>query len=146
MLGEIQYELIILKDQSGNLNHPPLLFLFTVAVAILLTISMANLLVGLAVGDIEGIITALLEKHVLYLSHLKRSPLIWRFYKPYIVAYPNRRSLLLAQTWQCLRNIAMDKEDTEELITGTSLITINPDHNDNQCEEMGQQLEELILG
>ena len=40
----------------------------------------------------------------------------------------------------------MDKEDTEELITGTSLITINPDHNDNQCEEMGQQLEELILG
>ena len=55
MLGEVQYELIILEDQSGNLNHSPLLFLFTVAVAILLTISMANLLVGLAVGDIEGI-------------------------------------------------------------------------------------------
>ena len=123
MLGEVQYELIILEDQSGNLNHSPLLFLFTVAVAILLTISMANLLVGLAVGDIEGIRgNALLEKrklHVLYLSHLERSPLTQRFHKPYIVAYPNRRSSLLARTWQCLRNIAMD----------TSLIMINPDHN-----------------
>lgn len=153
MLGEVQYELIILEDQSGNLNHSPIIFLFVVVVAILMTIAMANLLVGLAVGDIEGIrSTALLEKrklHVLYLSHLERSPFFRRFQKPYIITYPNRKPLLLKRVWNYFRSIIVE-EEAEEVKPASDLVNmINYDHT-NYCQReeivrLGQQLEELTL-
>ena len=152
MLGEIQYELIILEDQSGNLNHSQLVYLFVIVVAILMTIAMANLLVGLAVGDIEGIrSTALLEKrklHVRYLSHLERSPFFQRFYKSHIISYPNRRSTLLKRIWNYLRYIAAEEEVEEILPDSTTARMINCDHNCCQQDEiirLGQQLEELTL-
>ena len=63
MLGEIQYDMFILVDESGNLQHGQLIMIFVVLVAILMSIVMANLLIGLAVGDIERVkINATLEK------------------------------------------------------------------------------------
>jgi transient receptor potential cation channel subfamily A protein 1 len=153
MLGEIQYEFIILEDQRGSLNHSPVIFLFVIVVAILMTIAMGNLLVGLAVGDIEGIrSTAFLEKrklHVLYLSHLERSPFFRRFHKPYIISYPNRKPPLLKRVWNYFRSIIAE-EEVEEMKPASNLVNmINCDHT-NCCQReeiirLGQQLEELSL-
>ena len=153
MLGEVQYELIILEDQNGNLNHSPVIFLFVVVVAILMTIAMANLLVGLAVGDIEGIrSSALLERrklHVLYLSHLEHSPLLQRFHKPFIISYPNRKASLLKRLWNYLRSIVAEEEAKEMKPASPAATMVNCDHT-NCCQQediirLGQQLEELTL-
>ena len=55
MLGEIDYDLIVLLSRNGILHCSVLTFLIIVSLALLLTIVMANLLVGLAVDDIEKI-------------------------------------------------------------------------------------------
>ena len=150
MLGEVQYELIVVEDQSGNLSYSPVIFLFVVVVAILMTIAMANLLVGLAVGDIEGIrSTALLEKrklHVLYLSHLERSPFFRRFNKPYIITYPNRKPSLSKRVWNYFRNIV--EEEVDKMKPASELV--NKCDRTNYCQQeeiarLGQQLEELTL-
>ena len=153
MLGEVQYEEFILTDQSGSLNHSSVVFLFVIAVAILMTIAMANLLVGLAVGDIEGIRgTALLGKRkvdVLYLSHLDRSPLFQRFNKLYIVTYPNSRSSFSKRLWKCLKNVAKDEDEEEQEIANSALSATPDDHRDGCDQEeinrIRQQLEELTV-
>ena len=153
MLGEVQYELIILEDQSGNLNHLPVIFLFVVGVTILMTVAMANLLVGLAVGDIEGIrSTALLEKrklHVHFLSYSEGSSILQRFHKPFIVSYPNRKASLLKRLWSYVRSIVAE-EEVEEMKPASELVNmVDCDHTCcGQQEEiirLGRQLEELTL-
>ena len=151
MLGEVQYELIILEDQSGSLNYSPLVFMFTIVVAILMSVAMANLLIGLAVGDIEGIRgTALVEKrklHVLYLTTLENSPIFRRFYKPYVIEYPNRRSSAISRLWHCFRNITSDEdmEETSDTNSVTADHTIGSKLEQEEVSRMGQQLEELTL-
>ena len=153
MLGEVDYELIILEDQRGNLNHSPIIFLFVVVVAILMTIAMANLLIGLAVGDIEGIrSTALLEKrklHVLYLSHLERSPFFQRFHKSYIISYPNRKPSLLKKLWKYFRSIVAEEEAEDIKPAPPAASMVSCEHS-NCCQQgeiirLGQQLEELTI-
>ena len=154
MFGEVQYELFILTDQSGNLNHSPLVFLFVIAVVIIMTIALANLLVGLAVGDIEGIRgSALLERrklHVIYLSHLERSPLFRRHKKPYIMSYPNRKLSLTKRICKCLMAVVRDDEVPAAMIVANSenVHTVMHEHisgNHEEISEMKQQLEELTL-
>ena len=55
MLGEIQYNQIVRANILGSFQFGTLLFIFIIALAILLSIVMVNLLIGLAVGDIEKI-------------------------------------------------------------------------------------------
>ena len=57
MLGEVQYSLFI--ENTGT--HPVFLIVIVTVLAVMLTIVMANLLIGLAVGDIEEI-----KKNALY--------------------------------------------------------------------------------
>ena len=151
LLGEVQYELIVVESQSDNLSNSPVVFLFVITVAILMTISMANLLVGLAVGDIEGIrSTALLEKrklHVLYLSYLERSPLFRRFRKPYVIIYPNRKASILKRLCKYLKNVLVEDEDLPAGKVADSAQAPQAEHTSCVCDEtlrkMGQQLEEL---
>ena len=151
MLGEIQYDLLILEDQNGNLNNASVVFFFVVLVAILMTIVMANLLIGLAVGDIEGIRgTAFLEKrklHILYLSYLEHSPFFRMFHKQYthIMSYPNRKPSLPKRILNYFQTIF-----TEELVEINSGSTcpgtvVSSDLRTQQEEivRLGQQLEEL---
>ena len=51
-IGEFSYEHFI--SDFGSLIFPILTFFFIILIALLLTIAVSNLLVGLAVGDIEG--------------------------------------------------------------------------------------------
>ena len=55
MLGEIQYALFVRSSEDGILFSSPLTLLFITTLAILMSIVMINLLIGLAVGDIEKI-------------------------------------------------------------------------------------------
>ena len=55
MLGEIQYSEIVRENISGSFTYGSLLFIFVIVLAILLSIVIINLLIGLAVGDIEKI-------------------------------------------------------------------------------------------
>ena len=55
MLGEIQYNQIVRASISGSFEFGPLIFIFVITLAILLSIVMVNLLIGLAVGDIREI-------------------------------------------------------------------------------------------
>ena len=153
MLGDIEYELIILEDQRGNLNHSPVIFIFVIVVAILMTIAMANLLVGLAVGDIEGIrSTALLEKrklHVLYLSRLERSPFFRRFHKSYIISYPNRKPSLLKRLWRYFRSTVAEEEAEDIKPAPPAATMVSCDHSSccqqGEIIQLGQQLQELTI-
>ena len=55
MLGEIQYNQIVTASISGSFKFGALVFIFIITLAILMSIVMVNLLIGLAVGDIEKI-------------------------------------------------------------------------------------------
>ena len=66
MMGEIEYELFIAKDTLGLLQYGSFVLIIVLSLAILMSIVMANLLIGLAVGDIERIKhNALLESRAL---------------------------------------------------------------------------------
>ena len=53
LLGEIDYVYFIEKDVEGHLFFSALTFLFVIIIAITMAIVIQNLLIGLAVGDIE---------------------------------------------------------------------------------------------
>ena len=55
MLGEVQYSQIVRANIAGDFQFGALVLLFIIALAIMLSIVMVNLLIGLAVGDIEKI-------------------------------------------------------------------------------------------
>ena len=55
MLGEVQYSLFIQEASAGNLQNSRLIIFVIFILAMMLSIVMANLLIGLAVGDIENI-------------------------------------------------------------------------------------------
>ena len=64
MLGEIQYSQIVRENISGSFTYGSLLFVFIIVFAILLSIVIINLLIGLAVGDIEKIRTNAIAENV----------------------------------------------------------------------------------
>ena len=55
MLGEVQYSQIVAASISGSFKFGALVFIFIIVLAVLMSIVMVNLLIGLAVGDIEKI-------------------------------------------------------------------------------------------
>ena len=68
MLGEIQYESFIARSTNSD---SPLLVIIVIVLAIMMTIVMANLLIGLAVGDIEqSKLSALYDGMVLTVDYL----------------------------------------------------------------------------
>ena len=73
MLGEVNYDLFILKANSEEYSRSRLSFFVMIALTILLTIVMANLMIGLAVGDIELVrFNATVEKRALEVHYFSR--------------------------------------------------------------------------
>lgn len=74
MLGEVQYSLFIQEASKGSLQHSEFIIFVIFILAIMMSIVMANLLIGLAVGDIENIkLNALYNGRVLevtYFTHI----------------------------------------------------------------------------
>ena len=55
LLGEINYETYVRRSESMALQHPILTYIFVLLAAALLAVVVMNLLIGLAVGDIDSI-------------------------------------------------------------------------------------------
>ena len=107
MLGEIQYDMFIVGDDLGKFQYSDLILIFVVLVAVLMSIVMANLLIGLAVGDIERVkLNAILEKRrveIHYYSDLDKvfNKRFFRHYNPPdLKRYPNAPVSLIRRAWR----------------------------------------------
>ena len=70
MLGEIQYHQIVAASISGSFKFRALVFIFIITLAILMSIVMVNLLIGLAVGDIDKIRLNAIAEAVTFKTHM----------------------------------------------------------------------------
>lgn len=135
MLGEIQYDMFIVGDNSGKFQFTgDLILIFVVLVAVLMSIVMANLLIGLAVGDIERVkLNAILEKRrveIHYYSDLDKvffKPFFRRYNPPGFKKYPNAPVSLIRRIWRefwrsVKEDILVNDHETAD--------AISPIHND----------------
>lgn len=107
LLGEIDYNLFIEASTEGILQFDTLTFLFVIILAILMSIVVMNLLIGLAVGDIEQIRQhALTEKRILEikvftrLDFLMPSRLLQRLSPKFYIKYPNKKVSFIKYAWR----------------------------------------------
>jgi len=144
MMGEIQYELFIAEDKAGILPHGVLTFMFVILLAILMSIVLANLLIGLAVGDIEKIKrNAIAEKRrleVQFFTHEDCSipeRVLKRFDVPFYKKYPNERVSFIKSPfryiiWKSFKaNSIYDDDDDEQNVVGILGL--------NNCDSMYQE-------
>ncbi len=97
MLGELPYDMYIRQDAAGYLPFGKIFLVFIMFLAILLSIVLANLLIGLAVGDIERVkLNAILQRkdiEIEFFSQLDASiprGSLKRFSLPLYTVYPNK--------------------------------------------------------
>ncbi len=118
MLGDFQQEGFIAEDIEGRLGNRGWVFLFLCLMTILLSIVMANLLIGLAVGDIEKFkANATIEKKkvlISYFSHVDKIPLLKRFQSMSYVRYPNAKVSKIRHIWRTLWRAAKEDAICEE--------------------------------
>lgn len=107
MLGEIDYQEFVMEDAEGDLNFHWLTFMFVATLAILMAIVIMNLLVGLAVGDIDLIRSnAIAEKKAIEVHFLSKidtilpSKVIRYLDRPFLIKYPNRKISQLRMLWR----------------------------------------------
>ena len=99
MLGEVNYDLFILEADGEEYSRSKLTFFVVMALTILLTIVMANLMIGLAVGDIERVrFNATVEKRALEVHYFSRvdpkipNRFMKKFSRRYYCKYSKRHS------------------------------------------------------
>ncbi len=123
MLGELPYDTYIGLDVAGNLSFGTTVLVFTMFSGILLSIVLANLLIGLAVGDIERVkLNAILQRkdiEIEYFAQLDASiprGSLKRFSLLSHTIYPNRnRSIwsIWRDSWKWIEyQIEPEQSDT----------------------------------
>ena len=127
MLGEVDYTLPILQDKEENLEYGKLTFFFIILVAILMSIVIMNLLIGLAVGDIDKIQrNAIAEQRTLEVSIFTRLDysmphrLLQKYNRPSYTSFPNQRRSLPRNIWRIFWHL-LKGEDSEDSETGTEI-------------------------
>ena len=97
-MGELDYEAFVNEDVNGNLENNKLTFIFVSTIAIFVGIVIMNLLIGLAVGDIEQIRkNAIIRKKVVEVSFyflvdsILSSRILSQFDMPSYTKYPNKK-------------------------------------------------------
>ncbi|XP_031562772.1 transient receptor potential cation channel subfamily A member 1-like [Actinia tenebrosa] len=122
MIGELEYTRFFVEQDNDS---PPLTIFIFVVFCLLLPIVLMNLLIGLAVGDIESVqknaelklLTIKIE--VIYATEQQLPAFILRyFYKPSVVQYPNRSrgwcSKCIEAVGHRLSGSSSDKDDMAE--------------------------------
>lgn len=156
MLGEIQYDAFILVDASGELRYGQLVIIFVMLVAILMSIVMANLLIGLAVGDIERVkMNAILEKRrveIHYYSDIDRL-IPKRFFHlcnpQNLKKYPNAPVSLIRRTWREVWRsfkedvLVNDHETAEKNVPASSDISADLELIKRQLAEMSDMISQM---
>ena len=149
LLGEIDYNLFTEASTAGTLQFNTLTFLFVVIMAIIMSIVAMNLLIGLAVGDIEQIRQhALTEKKILEvkvftrLDYLMPSRLYRQLSPKFYIKFPNKSVSLGRYVWRYFWHSIKGQDplvgDAEE-----SEATKFGDSQDREISRLRQQVEEL---
>ena len=151
LLGEIDYTAFVNEDIEGNLRHDWLTFMFVIVLAILMGIVIMNLLVGLAVGDIEQIrndaITGKKLVEVTFFSHfdgILPRKLLNRLDKGVYTNYPNHEVTIPHKIWRLLWRYIKGKNpniDTED----TSTEYLQQDSRSKEIYFLKSKVEELAL-
>ena len=107
LLGEIDYETFVAEDVEGNLQFSWLTYMFVISLAILMAIVIMNLLIGLAVGDIDEIRSnAIAEKKSNEVNFFSKidilipSRLLKRLNQPFHISYPNHPTSIMKRVWR----------------------------------------------
>ncbi len=106
LLGEIDYVRFVNADLEGDLPYSWLTYLFVTALAIIMGIVIMNMLIGLAVGDIDAIrCNAIAEKKFIEVSFFSQCDviippkLLWRLDKAFVSTFPNKHKFILRRVW-----------------------------------------------
>ena len=152
ILGAINYGQFILDEGAGALSNAPLVFLLVILVAIILAIAFNNLLIGLAVGDIEQIRqTALVHRQVSRIStmmHLERAMprcLKQKFNFVDLRMYPNKKVSLIQQMWRYFWRAIKNEShvDEDSAIEGSAEGNSGARHAEERLLQLTQQVEEM---
>ena len=147
------YEGIVTLDIGGSLRFGVLVFIFMILLAILMPIVLANLLLGLALGDIEeikqGAIILTTENKVVALALLEQhlpTKILKRLQKERLEQYPNRSGSWMTTTWRSFwamvktENAADDAGGIHEMIE-----TSQEDLRDQKLDQLQQQIDKLTF-
>ena len=108
-LGEFEYSVFPQREAENLLEYPTLSYVFVILLALMLTISVSNLLIGLAVGDIENCRSNAVfrrsHQEVQYYSGLDPFLMTLKCLKSYLVIFrrriePNAHRNILRRVWR----------------------------------------------
>ena len=122
MLGEVDYSLFILQDKEGYLMYSNLTFIFVIVVAILMSIVIMNLLIGLAVGDIDRIrMNAIAEKRTIEVGIFTRldfsvpKRFLQKYNRQTYITFPNSKRSAIRKLWRYIwRSVKEEDDDNED--------------------------------
>lgn len=154
MLGEIDYTLPIVEDKDGNLEYETLSFLFIIVVAVLMSIVIMNLLIGLAVGDIDQIQrNAIAEKRRVEVSIFTRldysmpKRLLQKFDRRSYTSFPNSKRSFIRKLWKIFWNLLKGESDETNFEKNTDVddeIKISTNQQIiSQLQSLSERLDDL---
>ena len=161
LLGEINYETYVRRSNNDALQYPFLTYLFVLLAAGILAVAVMNLLIGLAVGDIETIrrnaIIRQRTDEVLIFSRMDTwlpKCILQRFNKRIVTVYYNKKvscfRMIWRHFWRSLKENAEDEDkDVYRLLSEqqfeirqlTHEMTIASEIHKHQYEELKHMLE-----
>ena len=150
-LGELEYETFVKEDFSGHLEYDWLTFTFVSTIAILMGIVIVNLLIGLAVGDIEQIRNnAIIGKKVVELSFYSQvdssiSSRMLSKLESSVTKYPNKKinitTKFLRAFWHYLKS--QNESIVERGTNPAQEVSINNKNRD--LLELKEKVDEVTL-
>ena len=131
LLGEIDYVEFVQRESNSTLQYPVLTHIFVVTAACFLAVGLMNLLIGLAVGDIDKIKKmAVIKQRTDKMRIFKRIDrwlcdcILQHVDKRYVTVYPNKPVNVVRRCWRWLwRALKEGQDDDDTEIEATALQT-----------------------
>ena len=154
-LGDLRYDSLVNEDVAGNLQHGTLTFLLASIMGILLGVVVMNLLIGLAVGDIENIksnaIITQKKVQITFFSFVEATipdKVLLKLDQSVYTLFPNRKTgiclklmQLLSYLWHDSIKIVAPESDTrhKEILEGKEIALIK-----SKLEDLAFQQEKMM--
>ena len=155
MLGEIDYTLFVMEDEDGNLEYSNMTFVFVIVVAVLMSIVIMNLLIGLAVGDIDQIRkNAIAEKRTIEVSIFSRldysmpKRIIQKYNRLSYTSFPNAKRSFIRKLWKTFWNLLKGEIEGTEFEEGTGNDETTQRHHNivvDRMQKMNDRLDDMAL-
>lgn len=152
LLGELDYEAFVKEDVNGNLEFDWLTFMFVSLLAILMGIVIMNLLIGLAVGDIEQIRSdAIAGKKLVEVSFFSQtdsiipSKILSKLDKPSYTNYPNKSVSLFRQFWRVFWRYLKGKNPSLADTGVNPTLEVGVERKNKDLQTIKRKVDELTL-